>query len=224
MSNQLRGDISSHIRNAGKARAIIGALLFLFSGTAGDALGQKRVRDGVTQSGHDSSNREIVVAGRTMHVPDVWVVTQDGKRVQFYSDLIKDKSVAVGFFFTSCLSVCTWHGKLFSRFQKHLAGRLGEDIFLISVSIDPLTDTPARLKRWGTKYNRQSGWTLVTGGKAEMNELLKSMTGDNIGPQEVHSSFFYIYNANTGRWGLISGYPTPEEFEKQLAELGKAGT
>lgn len=179
------------------------ALLLVCVISACDVLGQKQ---------------EIVIADRTLHVPDVWVVTQDGKRVRFYSDLIKDKSVAVGFFFTSCSFVCTWHGEVFSSFQKHLAGRLGKEVFLISVSMDPLTDTPARLKRWGAKYGRRSGWTLVTGGKAEMNELLKSLTGDAIGPKEAHSSFFYIYNRNTETWSHMSGYPTPADFEKQIGE------
>lgn len=73
-----------------------------------NVLGQKQV----------GKSREIVVAGRTMHVPDVWVVNQNGKRVRFYSDSFKDKSVAIGFFFTSCLSVCTWHGRLIFGFSK----------------------------------------------------------------------------------------------------------
>lgn len=229
MSNFYRSSRTCYILGGARLLVILGLLLVCFV-KVGDVLGQKQVaqntqpsqgaKTGVSQGEHGSSNREIVIAGRTLHVPDVWVVTQDGKKKRFYSDLIKDKSVAVGFFFTSCSFVCTWHGELFSGFQKHLAARLGKEVALISVSMDPITDTPARLKRWGARYGRRAGWTLVTGRKAEMNELLKSLTGDTIGPKEAHSSFLYIYNGKTGTWSYMLGTPTAADFEKQIEELG----
>ena len=199
--------------SARRTHGILG-LLLAWSIMSADVLGQR-------ESEGDRSKREIVIAGRTLYVPDVWVVTQDGKKVRFYSDLIKDKSVAIGFFFTSCTFVCTWHGELFSGFQKHLGSRLGKDIFLISVSMDPKTDTPARLRDWGARYGRRSGWTLVTGRTAEMNELLQSLTGNTVGPKETHSSFLYIYNRKTGTWSYMLGYPTPTDFEKQIGESRK---
>lgn len=183
MSDPSQRISTRYIKRARRRFAMVGLLVACLVGAA-DVMGQKKVMTGsqtvesamttVPQRDHRSSSKsEIVVAGRTLHVPDVWVVTQDGNKVRFYSDLIREKSVAIGFFFTRCSFVCTWHGELFFRFQKHLAERLGKEISLISVSMDPLTDSPARLKRWGAKYNRRSGWTLLTGGKAEMTGVLK---------------------------------------------------
>jgi protein SCO1 len=167
-----------------------------------------------------SAGKEIVVNGRTLFVPDIWVVTQDGKRVRFYSDLIKDKSVALGFFFTSCVFVCTRHGELFSSFQKHVSDRLGKEVFLISVSMDPKTDTPSRLRKWGTTYRRRDGWTLVTGKPGDLDELVRTLTGNTVGPREAHSSLFYIANGKTGQWSYMLGYPTAAEFVQQIEDLG----
>jgi cytochrome oxidase Cu insertion factor (SCO1/SenC/PrrC family) len=218
-------------RSAGRAYQLL-VLFFVCFIAFADAPGQQQAKtsqasqsaaSGVSPRGPGPSNREIVIAGRTLHVPDVWVVTQDGKRVRFYSDLIQDKSVAVGFFYTRCTYVCTWHGQLFSDFQKQLGSRLGKDIFLISVTMDPETDTLARLKKWGARYGRKAGWTLVTGKPQQMNELLQALTGNKIGPQESHSSFFYIYNGKTGTWSYMAGSPDFADFEKQIEAPGSPG-
>lgn len=131
--------------------------------------------------------------------PDVEAMDQDGRPLRFYSDLIKGKKVIVNFIFTSCTYICPLQGANFSKLQAALGDRLGEDVSLVSVSIDPLTDTPQRLKTWGERFGRRAGWTFVTGKKTEMDTLLRALTGDPSGVTE-HSAIAFVGNYDLGVW------------------------
>ncbi|HEV2706145.1 MAG TPA: SCO family protein [Pyrinomonadaceae bacterium] len=151
-----------------------------------------------------------------LEVPDVWVMTQDGKRLRFYTDLVKGRKVAIGFFYTTCTFICTRHGEFFARLQTALRDRLGKDVFLISVTMDPLTDTPAKLTRWGQTYRRQPGWTLVTGSVADLSRVLKVFTGNTAGPRDDHSSLFYIADDQTGSWHFADALISPAAVLEKL--------
>jgi cytochrome oxidase Cu insertion factor (SCO1/SenC/PrrC family) len=83
-----------------------------------------------------------------LSIPDVNVLDQDGRKQQFYTDLVKDKTVVVNFVFTSCKAMCPLLGANFSKLQSALGERLGQDVFLISVSTDPETESPEKMKAW----------------------------------------------------------------------------
>ena len=151
---------------------------------------------------------EIEGVGK-VKIPDLDVQDQDGRKIRFYSDLIKDKVVVLSFFYTSCTYSCTMQGKTFSKLQSLLGKRLGQSVFLISVTIDPARDDVARLKSWGKRYDVQAGWTLVTGKEAELNELLVPFTGNRAGA-EMHMPSTFVGNAKTGVWTSASGVFDPE--------------
>jgi cytochrome oxidase Cu insertion factor (SCO1/SenC/PrrC family) len=111
-------------------------------------------------------------------IPDVTVTDQDGRQLKFYTDLVKDKKVIVNFIFTSCNGICPTTGGQTAKLQTALGKRLGTDVFLITVTTDPETDTPERLKAWGKRYNPAAGWTLVTGSFDNITRLLQLFTGD----------------------------------------------
>ena len=67
-------------------------------------------------------------------IPDVPVMTQDGKRVRFYSDLVKGNTVAVNFIFTNCKTICPMLGGMFTNLQK----QKGRGVRMISISIDQI--------------------------------------------------------------------------------------
>jgi cytochrome oxidase Cu insertion factor (SCO1/SenC/PrrC family) len=46
--------------------------------------------------------KQIKVVTETKFLPDLILLDQNGRRVRFYSDLIKDKIVLISFFYTSC--------------------------------------------------------------------------------------------------------------------------
>jgi protein SCO1/2 len=133
-------------------------------------------------------------------IPDVSLKDQDGRSVRFFSDLVKGKVVAVSFVFTTCTTVCPLIGAKFSEVQRKLGDRLGPDFRLISVSVDPANDSPARLKAWGKTYGAGPEWKFVTGDKSEVDRLLKAL-GSFSGDKRDHSPSVLIIDGDleTGR-------------------------
>jgi protein SCO1/2 len=128
-------------------------------------------------------------------IDDVVVQTQDGRSVRFYSDLVKGRVVAVNFVFTSCTTVCPLMGARFARLQQLLGDR--SDVSLISVSIDPANDTPARLAAWRTRMGGKVGWTLVTGAKPDLDALTRSL-GAPVADPAAHSPLILIIDDRKG--------------------------
>jgi protein SCO1/2 len=143
-----------------------------------------------------------------MAIPDVELLDQDGRKVRFYTDLVKGRTVAVQFIFTTCTTVCPPLGATFARVQKDLGERAGRDVRLISISVDPATDTPERLKAWGAKFHAAEGWTFVTGAKPQVDELLRALGAATASPAD-HSPEILIGNDATGQWTRTYGLARP---------------
>lgn len=159
-------------------------------------------------------------AQQQLSIPDVEVLNQEGKKQKFYTDLVKDKVVVINFVFTTCKAVCTQMGSSFSKLQKVLGDRLGRDVFLISVSTDPETDSPAKLKAWGEKFNAGEGWTMVTGQTADLTALLQVLTGDGPG-KSYHSPSTLIVDDRKKTHRRAYGLETPERVVQMVDELVK---
>src|SRR5215471_20274092 len=95
---------------------------------------------------------------RDRHFPNLLLTTHEGRRVRFYDDLIKDKIVVLNFMFTSCSGVCPAITSNLARVQRILAPRIGRDIFMYSISLDPGHDTPGVLKEFAMTHGAGPGW------------------------------------------------------------------
>ena len=137
---------------------------------------------------------------------DIVLTDQNGHRVRLYEDVIKDRVVVMNFIFTTCTTICPTMGATFSRVQRLLGDR---NVSLISISVDPATDTPQRLDAWSKKLDARPGWTLVTGDKPEIDRLLKSL-GVFTPSKETHTPTFLIGDARSGRWQRASGFTSPD--------------
>ena len=91
------------------------------------------------------------VAG-TLTIPDMTLIDQDGRPVNLVRDLAPGKLLVMNFIFTTCKGVCPPMGVNFGQLQRRLEARLGREVNLVSISVDPVTDTPARLKAWGQQF------------------------------------------------------------------------
>jgi protein SCO1/2 len=103
------------------------------------------------------------------------LVTQDGKTVHFYDDLLKDKIVAIDLIYTHCVDSCPLETARLAQVQQLLGDRVGKDIFFYSISIDPKRDTPEVLKAYAEKYHAGPGWLFLTGKLADI-ELISKKT------------------------------------------------
>jgi cytochrome oxidase Cu insertion factor (SCO1/SenC/PrrC family) len=159
---------------------------------------------GDSKNGAGNGGENKAGAARKMKIPDVEVLDQEGRQLHFYTDLIKGKTVVINFIFTNCTTICPPLAATFARVQKEMGDKVGRDVHFISISVDPLTDTPERLKAWGAKFRAGAGWTFVTGDKQEINELLAAL-GASVARREDHSPTVIVGNDLTAVWTRTYG-------------------
>lgn len=156
-----------------------------------------------------------VSTGAKLAIPDVQLYDQDGRKVHFYSDLVRDRIVVINFIFTSCTTICPPLGATFARVQKELGERAGRDVRFVSISVDPATDTPERLKAWGAKFHAGAAWTFVTGDRPLINELLLALGATSASPQD-HSPTVLIVDDARGQWTRTYGLSPPRQLVKLI--------
>jgi protein SCO1/2 len=87
---------------------------------------------------------------------------QDGQPFSLAS--AHGKVVLLDFIFTRCPGPCPLLSLKFSQLQKQLGDRLGKDVMLLSVTIDPRHDTPEVLRDYAKRYEANlSGWKFLSG-------------------------------------------------------------
>lgn len=150
-------------------------------------------------------------------IPDSKVMDQNGKPLSFYSDLIKNKTVAINFIFTTCTTICPPLTATFRRVQQELR-KTGQNVHLISVSVDPSIDTPERLHDFAAKFNAGPGWTFVTGEKSEIDGLLKAL-GVAVADKNDHTPLILIGNDLTGFWTRSYGLSSPATLIKTITDV-----
>jgi len=149
---------------------------------------------------------------------DVVLLNQDGTPMRFYSDLIEDKIVVISSFFTTCTSVCpALNGKLV-QVQQALGDRLGQDVHMISISVDPETDTVPKLKEYATRFGAKDGWYFLSGATENVEYALGRL-GQLVDDPDDHSTVFLVGNARTGLWKKVFGLADTDEIIRLVQEV-----
>lgn len=130
---------------------------------------------------------------------DVVLVNQDGKEMRLYSDLIKGKTVIIIPFFTSCTGACPVMNQNLAKIQDRLGDRLGKDAVMISISVDPATDTVPKLQEYARKFSAKPGWYFLSGKKENVEFALMKL-GNYVETRENHNNIMIIGNEKTGLW------------------------
>lgn len=167
-----------------------------------------------------SSRTEIRTPEVKLFDLELW--DQDGKKVKFKSDVIGDKVVAIVPFYTTCTTAYPILIFIFTRLQEMLGDRLGKNVLLISISVDPKTDIPIRLKAFARKQKARPGWVFLSG---ELNNLATVLSG--IGVQYIvgqsldeHQHIpLTLVGKVQGGWKQFHGYPPPEILLAQINKL-----
>jgi protein SCO1 len=180
--------------------------------TAGDAASDDTTKSD-SAGGGDLTN---------LRVPDITAYDQNGRELKVYSDLIKGKTVAINFIFTTCTTICPPLTATFRKLQIELGERVGRDVALISVSIDPAVDTPERLKGFAAKFGAGPGWTFLTGSKPEIDILLRAL-GASVADKTDHSPFVLIGNEPAGYWTRVYGLAPPATLVNLVTRIAEHG-
>jgi protein SCO1/2 len=136
--------------------------------------------------------------------PAVALRTQENKRVRFYEDLVHGKVVAINFMFTSCATFCPRATANLLKVQHHLGPRLGRDVHMLSITVDPDTDTPQVLRRYAAAHRTDPGWLFLTGERADIDRIRRKLGVFDDDPDKTqHTGILTYGNEATGSWGAM---------------------
>jgi protein SCO1 len=155
------------------------------------------------------------------YFPNVVLRTHDGERVRFYDDLVKGRVVAINFMFTNCKTFCPRVTANLRRVYELLGDRVGRDVFFVSITVDPATDTPAVLKEYVTANNIGKGWVFVTGAATDI-ELIRRKLGvwDRDGDDMTdHTGLLTYGNDATGSWAATPVINKPSRIATALKRV-----
>jgi cytochrome oxidase Cu insertion factor (SCO1/SenC/PrrC family) len=155
-------------------------------------------------------------------IPDRVLIDQDGKPRRFYTDLVKGKLVVMNSIFTSCPATCPVQTAIFAQVQRMLGDRVGRDVQMISVSLDPVTDTPERLKEFAKRFGVGPGWVFLTGPKADVTEVLQAMDLYSADPAQ-HTPMAALGHERSGLWMKVVNLNAPADIVSRLAHVETLG-
>jgi protein SCO1 len=128
--------------------------------------------------------------------PNVPVIDQNGQRVAFPA-LIRGRTAVIAFLFTGCSSSCPVIGRRLAEVKSQLGSRVGKDVVLIAVSVDPMGDTPVRMAKFSRDVGLAgAGWHFVSGGLPELTRLRETLAGG--GPGMGHTNSLLVINDRAG--------------------------
>jgi protein SCO1/2 len=142
--------------------------------------------------------------------PNVLLQAHDGRSVRYYDDLIKGRKVIINFTFTSCTGTCPRTSSNLSRVQEMLGDRVGRDIFLVSISIDPEHDTPEKLAEYAKTFGARAGWTFATGRREDVDRIRRRIGLWDSPDYTQHMGLLTFGNEPEGKWGATPALDTPK--------------
>lgn len=150
---------------------------------------------------------------------DTVLASSDGRKLRFYSDVLKERVVLVNFIYTSCSDACPMITHNLARAKADLGEAFGRDIRFVSVSIDPEKDTPAELAKFASKMDAiHPEWLFLTGAKADVDRITRKMGAFSADPKE-HFTGMYVGNLRTDRWRKVRPDAPPAVIAATLREI-----
>ncbi len=183
----------------------------LVAGLGAAALGGLAVRSAAAAP--DGARRG---GARTPTLPNVPLVTHEGQAVTFYDDLIRGKVVAINMMYAECEGICPIATSNLVRVQELLGARVGRDVFLYSLTLQPELDTPQRLQEYAAMHGVKPGWLFLTGARADLEQLRYRLGFFDLNPvvdgdNATHTGMVRIGNDGYDRWTSSSALAKPEQ-------------
>jgi protein SCO1/2 len=154
---------------------------------------------------------------RSYTIPDVVLVDADSKPVRLREVLAGDDPVMLNFIFTTCSTVCPIMVRVFADVPPRL-GPAAKTVRLISISIDPENDTPAKLKTYAKSFGEGMRWRFLTGRVEDINSVQRAF-GSFRGDKMNHEPVTLIREAGGKSWVRIDGFANPDQLVSEYRKL-----
>jgi protein SCO1 len=163
--------------------------------------------------------------------------THENKEVKFYDELIKGRQVIINLMYANCDSACPIITSKLVKVHEALKDRMGNDLFMYSITVKPEQDDPAALKKFAEMHGAANlpGWLFLTGDPYDIETIrYRLFRWDHIKfdlDPDVHASMVRIINDATNCWTMaipqasmytilqhISWADPPKSLEERLEE------
>jgi protein SCO1/2 len=156
------------------------------------------------------------------------VVDHTGRELAFYDDLIRDRAVLLNFFYTACGDTCPLVTENLREVQDILGQRMGRDIFMVSVTLQPELETPAILRDYAAQWEVRPGWSFLTGRADEIERLRRGLGFASANPdydrvKDNHTGMVRYGNDRLQRWASTPGLGRPAWIAKAVTSLADMG-
>lgn len=143
-----------------------------------------------------------------VRLADVQLIDQHERPQRLKDDVVAERIVVVGFIYTSCTTVCPVVSAILQKVQERLGERLGNEVQLVSISVDPLRDSPQRLREYASRYQAGPGWIWLTGSLPAVTETLKGL-GTWSADFTAHPPVIMVGDGRSGEWTRYYGFTDP---------------
>ena len=175
---------------------------------------------GAQDHSHHGQHEQAAKPPGTVRIklPDTALTDQHGKTARFKSDTVADRLVLINFIYTTCTTVCPVQSALFADLQQRLGDRVGREVSMISVTVDPLRDTPMRLKEFAAQYKAGPGWRFLSGSKQAVDEVLTAF-GVYTPNFADHPAVVLVGDPRSGEWTRFFGFPSSDQLMARVKQL-----
>ncbi|MCO6059192.1 SCO family protein [Pseudomonas sp. MOB-449] len=139
--------------------------------------------------------------------PNVTLYTHEGRKVRFYDDLIRGKVVTFNMMYTQCTGKCPTMTANLRQLQQLLGDRAGRSVFMHSITLQPLLDTPEVLRAYVEQHHIGRGWQFLTGDPEDIEAVRFSLGFYDIDPEvdrnlTSHTGLVRMGNDHYQRWTM----------------------
>lgn len=161
-------------------------------------------------AGHRHHMQQSTGASATqVQIPNVNLLDAKGQPFRFERSTFGDRVVVIDFVYTTCTTICPVLTATMAAVQRRLAEDLGDKVTLVSVSVDPVHDTPARLNEYANTFKAGEDWHWLTGPKSQVNSVLRAF-GLTTGAPADHPPVILVGVPAQNRWLRWVGIPATE--------------
>lgn len=190
------------------------------------AIGTASAHKGHSHSDDKIESKEVVdsleIERARRYFSDTILLNHRGEEVKFYSDMLNGKTVVISFIFTECEDACPMINAVLNRVQTRLGARMGEDIYFVSISVDPEKDTPQVLADYRAKFHAGPAWDFLTGDDQSVDYVGSKM--GQVFERESHLTALLVGNTKTAHWRKVPASLPENVLTEQILQIADGQT
>lgn len=166
---------------------------------------------------HHAMAQKVSVRTADYNVPQITLVREDNKSVSLQNEMNDGRPVILNFIYTTCTAVCPITSRTFEQFQDKLGDERNK-VHMISITIDPEEDTPARLAAYAHKFDAGPQWRFYTGSS---DASLAAQRAFDVyqGDKMNHSPVTLLRAAPGKSWLRIDGFASADMLIQEYRKL-----